>query len=83
LLKASSFRKIAGFVVVLGFWQLLASTGLINDVLLPSPVALIGAAYELLLDGSLLNHTLASMKRVINGFLLAALCGMVAGVVLG
>jgi ABC-type nitrate/sulfonate/bicarbonate transport system permease component len=83
LLKASSFRKIAGFVVVLGFWQLLASTGLINDVLLPSPVALVGAAYELLLDGSLVTHILASMKRVINGFLLAALCGMVAGVVLG
>lgn len=82
-LNVSSFRKVIGFALVLGIWQFLASTGLINSVLLPAPSDLVTAAYELILDGSLLIHIVASLKRVINGFFLAALCGIVLGVMLG
>lgn len=82
-MSGSTLRKTAGFAVVLGGWQLLAGTGVINAFLLPSPTRLVSAAYELLMDGSLFRHMLASLERVLIGFLLAALCGIVLGVLLG
>ena len=82
-MHASSIRKITGFCLVVGIWQALASTGLINAVLLPAPTAIISAAYDLIADGSLQVHALASLKRVLNGFLLAAVCGIILGVMLG
>ena len=82
-MKSSIGRKIAGFVVFFGLWQLLASMGWINPVLLPSPLQLVAAAYELMADGILWKHTLASLNRVVTGFLLAAVTGIAFGVALG
>lgn len=79
----SALRKIGGFLAVLSAWQLLASLGMINSFLLPPPIRLLSAAYELLRDGSLIQHILASLQRVVVGFLLAALVGMTLGILLG
>lgn len=82
-MNRSSLRKMAGLVVVLGVWQALAGTGVINAFLLPSPGRLTVAGYQLVADGSLFRHALASLERVLIGFLLAASCGIVLGIVLG
>ena len=82
-MNLSLVRKISGFVLVLGVWQILASTEVINPVLMPAPSSLLTAAYDLIREGSLQVHVLASLKRVVNGFLLAALCGIVLGIMLG
>jgi NitT/TauT family transport system permease protein/sulfonate transport system permease protein len=81
--NSSTVRNIAGFVVFFGLWQLLASIGWINPVLLPSPLQLAAAAYELTVDGILWTHTLASLNRVLTGFALAAVTGITLGVALG
>jgi NitT/TauT family transport system permease protein/sulfonate transport system permease protein len=52
-------------------------------VLLPSPVQIAAAAQELMASGSLWTHTLASLNRVLTGFLLAAAVGVALGVALG
>jgi hypothetical protein len=65
-------RNIVGICSFLATWQLLASLGVINALLLPSPLRVIEATLELLADGSLLRHVLASLDRVLIGFLLAA-----------
>jgi NitT/TauT family transport system permease protein/sulfonate transport system permease protein len=82
-MKPSTVRGIAGFVVFFGTWQALASMGWVNPVLLPSPLQLAAAAYELTEQGVLWRHTLASLDRVLTGFLLAALTGIALGVALG
>ena len=82
-MNLSTVRNIAGFVVFFGLWQLLASIGWINPVLLPSPLQLAAAAYELTVDGILWTHTLASLNRVLTGFALAAVTGITLGVALG
>jgi len=79
----STIRNIAGFVIFFGVWQALSSIGWINPVLLPSPEQLCTAAYELMADGILWKHTLASLNRVLIGFLLAAVTGIAFGVALG
>ena len=76
-------RSIIGFAVFLTAWQVLASIGLINAVLLPSPTTLVWAAGDLLRSGTLFRHIIASIERVLVGFALAALVGLTLGVVLG
>jgi len=82
-LNSSTVRNVAGFVVFFGLWQALASVGWINPVLLPSPLQLVAAAYDLMAEGILWKHTVASLGRVLTGFLLAAVVGIVLGVALG
>jgi len=45
-------RNIVGICSFLATWQLLASLGVINPLLLPSPLRVIEATLELLADGS-------------------------------
>ncbi len=82
-MRASIVRNVSGFVVFFGLWQALASAGLINPVLLPSPLQLCAATYELMAEGILWTHTVASLARVLTGFLLAAVAGIAFGVALG
>ncbi len=72
-----------GFAVFLAAWELLASAGLINAVLLPSPTTLFWAGGDLVRSGALARHVSASIERVLVGFALAALVGLTLGVVLG
>src|SRR5439155_19891182 len=76
-------RSIMGFAAFLTAWELLASAGLINAVLLPSPTTLFWAAGDLLRSGTLLRHVSASIDRVLVGFALATVVGLTLGVVLG
>jgi len=76
-------RSIVGFAIFLTAWEVFASIGLINAVLLPSPSTLFWAAGDLLRSGALLRHVSASIERVLVGFALAALIGLTLGVVLG
>ncbi len=82
-MKVSALRNITGFAIFIGSWQLLSSIGWINPVLLPSPVSLAYAARELIAEGTLFTHTVASLGRVLTGFLLASFCGITLGVLLG
>lgn len=82
-MTASTVRHFVGFAVFIGIWQFLSTVGWINPVLLPSPERLVVALWELFDQGVLVTHTLASLWRVLIGFLLAALVGIAFGVVLG
>ena len=76
-------RGAVGFAVVLVVWQLLAGAGWINAVLLPAPLQLVETFAGLLRSGSLVRDIVASIERVLVGFLLAALAGLTLGVILG
>lgn len=78
-----ALRGITGFAVAIGLWQLLATTGWINEVLLPAPLQLFDTFAYMLRDGTLVRHVTASMERVLVGFLLAVLVGLLLGVLLG
>jgi len=77
------WRSAAGFAFVLAVWQLLATIGWINAVLLPSPLRVIETFAEMLRDGTLMRHVTASIERVLVGFVLAAATGLTFGVILG
>ncbi len=78
-----SLRGVCGIAIFLGIWQAASSAGLTNTFLLPSPAMLVSAFWEQLTSGALVNDLLASLRRVLIGFLLSAFVGIVLGVVLG
>lgn len=67
----SAAWSAAGVALFLGAWEA-ASRALDNPVLLPSPTAVVGGLVQLSADGTLLADVLASLQRVVVGFLVAA-----------
>ncbi len=70
-----SFVGVVGF---LSLWAAVSVSGLINPLLLPSPIRVIQAVSDVGFD--LIHHVLATIIRVIAGLLLGAAAGMLAGI---
>ncbi len=64
-------------------WDLSVRFGDLSAHVLPSPFLVYTSLLELLLDGSLIKHTVASLFRVTAGFYLAILFGIPLGIVIG
>ncbi len=71
------------FTIICFMWELLVSSYQISESVFPGPVTVYGSFWQLLVDGSLLKHTVASLYRVTVGFYLAALLGIPLGIFLG
>lgn len=54
---------------------------LFNPILIPTPEDVIGVGIEMIASGELLADIVASLSRVVQGFLLAAALGVITGVV--
>lgn len=83
LLAHKSVRAILGLSIFFGVWQALSGFGIVDGFLLPSPVAVAAALWDMAIEGSLWIHLSASLTRVIIGFLLACVAGMLLGLVCG
>lgn len=83
ILTDRPFRAALGLTAFFAVWQALTSLGVIDAFLLPSPVAVAGALWDMALDGSLWVHLGASLQRVAVGFALACVVGMALGLMCG
>src|SRR5262245_47071473 len=70
-------------LVLLAAWHLVTAGGSFPAFFLPSPSQVVGQARRYLADGSLFWHLLTSGRRVLGGFLLAAVVAVPLGIVLG
>ena len=78
---------IACIAVVVGFW-FFATVGpaeerLVSPALLPAPLEVLASYRSLLADGALLESVVATMRRVLAGFLLAVAVGVPLGMAAG
>lgn len=64
-------------------WGLSARLGSLPEQILPAPQVVWATTVELWRDGSLIEHTLVSLRRVAVGFTIGALSGFLAGAALG
>ncbi|GLO62449.1 ABC transporter permease [Vibrio sp. MACH09] len=64
-------KIIATPVLILIYWQLVSSSGLVSSYLLPPPYMVATAAQNMLENGVLINHILTSLERVFQGFLIS------------
>ena len=77
------FLSLVTFSIICLLWQLLLQTNGISENVFPGPVTVFGSLWQLIADGSLLKHTVASLYRVTVGFYFAAILGIPLGIILG
>lgn len=71
-----------GFASFFVAWHL-ASVYLLQSVLFPPPLAVARRAVELLADGSLVENMAISLQRIMIGFVLGSVAGVVLGLAIG
>ncbi|MFH1642203.1 MAG: ABC transporter permease [Nanoarchaeota archaeon] len=69
--------------IFLAVWQTASSMNLLNPFILPSPLKITLAFYSLLVEGKLITDILASLRRVLTGFLISTLIAVPLGILLG
>jgi len=79
--------RLASLLACLLFWQVAASHklnfGLFTFTYVPTPGAVLDAAWQLLASNALLAHLGSSLSRVFAGYLAAAVLGVVLGLLIG
>ncbi len=70
-------------ILILILWEMLSRFHIIDERLFSSPLLILKVMLPLLISGELLFHMWISIKRIILGFLLGAVPGMVLGLSMG
>ncbi|TMJ31326.1 MAG: ABC transporter permease [Alphaproteobacteria bacterium] len=71
------------FAVLIALWQVASNTGLLPPLFMPSPLSVVRALQALWLDGSLVEHVTASLKRIVPGWLIGTAAGLAVGLAMG
>ncbi|MHA7240947.1 ABC transporter permease [Arthrobacter sp. TMS1-12-1] len=69
--------------LILLAWHLSTASGFFRPSQLPSPASVLAAAVDLAERGQLTTHILISTQRVVLGFVIGSLLGVLAGALLG
>lgn len=73
---------VASLTVALGIWQFLSSF-VFNPILIPPPLKVLQTAIPMIMSGEIFRDVAVSMVRILVGFALGSLVGIVTGVLLG
>ena len=65
---------------LLAIWQILASNGILLEVILPSPIKVVKAFFAMIEDGTLIIDLKTSMIRVLIGYAEGALIALLLGI---
>lgn len=74
---------VAGPAVVIGMWELLSRTSTIDARFYPAPSVLWDTAAEMIRDGSLTDNVAITLRRIVSGFALGTIPGIVLGLAMG
>lgn len=81
--RLSWLRRWVSPVVIVLAWQVLCGAGVISEDKIASPAQIGATAWQLTRDGTLGDATLVSVQRVLAGFAVGAVIGLVLAVVAG
>lgn len=70
-------------VALLVAWQLLSWAGALDPRFIPSPIGIGEAAYALIRSGELVHHVWISLVRIVAGFVIGAVPGILIGLAMG
>jgi NitT/TauT family transport system permease protein len=71
------------FVLLIALWQAASSAGLLPPLFMPSPAAVMRALVDLWRDGTLGENVMASLKRLIPGWIIGTAVGLAVGLAMG
>jgi 1,4-dihydroxy-2-naphthoate octaprenyltransferase len=70
-------------LVLIVIWELLVTTGILDRRFFPPPSEVFVRLVELLRDGTLLTATVVTLRRMVIGFVLATIPGVLIGLLMG
>ncbi|MDP8907822.1 MAG: 1,4-dihydroxy-2-naphthoate octaprenyltransferase [Chloroflexota bacterium] len=79
----SFLLALMGPFAVLVIWEALSRADIINPLFFPPPTSLQSTARELIESGQLWDDTRVSLMRILSGFVMAAVPGVLLGVLMG
>ena len=71
------------FAGLIALWQAASDSGLLPSLFMPSPESVVKALYALWLDGTLVQHVMASLNRIVPGWLIGTAAGLAVGLAMG
>lgn len=74
---------LSGVLGVFVIWQLIAASGAVDDLFLPSPISVLSAGSEKAYSGLLFKDAMASIGRVLGGYALSMLVSLPLGIAMG
>ena len=74
---------VLGILIVLVVWQLIAASGSVDRLFLPSPAGVLAAGSAQAEAGILLADAIASIGRVLGGYALSMLVSLPLGIAMG
>lgn len=77
------FLGFVAFFSICLLWQVLLTSYQISEKVFPGPMVVFASSWQLIIDGSLFKHIVASLYRVTVGFYLAVVIGIPLGIALG
>jgi len=82
-IRSSILYPALSVVILISCWEAVIRFSGWSEQVFPGPIIVFNAFLELVADGSLFNHSVASLYRVTVGFYLAAILGIPLGILLG
>src|SRR5579884_2364678 len=76
-------RQVGFYLILLALWQLLATSNLWPDYLLPTPVEVAGKLASGFGDGSFFIAILTSLRRLAVGYAISLVLGVILGLLIG
>jgi ABC-type nitrate/sulfonate/bicarbonate transport system permease component len=87
MMKMTHTKRLAvsifGIAVFFSLWQMIATSGLVDQVMLTPPSEVFRSAVTLAKAGELWGHVAASLKRMVLGYVIGSAFGIAFGVILG
>ena len=84
---AKKARYFAEYIVlvatIIGVWIIMGSSGKLNPIIMPSPSKVGSTILSLIQNGELWENLGISVLRVLQGYLLASVLGIIAGILIG
>jgi ABC-type nitrate/sulfonate/bicarbonate transport system permease component len=75
--------KFISPIVIITVWECLARIGMIPPFILPAPTHILASLFNLIINGELTPHLIASLKRSLSGFIIGSCLGISMGMLIG
>jgi sulfonate transport system permease protein len=78
-----AFEYIILILLIIILWAVMEASGRLNPVILPAPLTVWKTFLSLLFGGGLIKNIVVSVGRVLKGYVLAMILGLICGVFIG
>ena len=81
--KDHPWVSLTSFIVILCVWEIVSRMRWIPPLFLPAPSEILLEGWGMLKTGVIFNHVLASLSRILLGFSIACIAGVLIGILIG